>query len=84
MDVNSAFLNGFVKEEVYVEQPPCFEDSKHPYHVYKLNKALHCPKQTSKAWYERLRFFLTKNGFTRGHIDTTFFRKDYTCVNICK
>jgi hypothetical protein len=41
MDVKSAFLNGPIKEEVYVEQPPGFEDSEHPSHVYKLSKALY-------------------------------------------
>ena len=41
MDVKSAFLNGFIKEEVYVSQPPDFEDHQHPNHVYKLNKALY-------------------------------------------
>jgi len=44
MDVKSAFLNGVTSEEVYVKQPPCFEDLKHPSHVYKLKKSLvaHC------------------------------------------
>jgi hypothetical protein len=41
MDVKSAFLNGLIKEEVYVEQPPGFEDSEFPNHVYKLSKALY-------------------------------------------
>ena len=41
MDVKSTFLNGFVKEEVYVEQPPLFENDKLPNHVYKLKKALY-------------------------------------------
>ena len=41
MDVKSAFLNGFIQEEVYVEQPPGFEDFEKPNHVYKLQKALY-------------------------------------------
>ena len=41
MDVKSAFLNGYIKEEVYVEQPPGFEDHKHPDHVFKLTKILY-------------------------------------------
>jgi hypothetical protein len=45
MDVKSAFLNGPIKEEVYVEQPPDFEDSEYPSHVYKLSKALYGLKQ---------------------------------------
>jgi hypothetical protein len=44
MDVKSAFLNGPIKEEVYVEQPPDFEDSEYPTHVYKLSKALYVLK----------------------------------------
>nr|GEV31987.1 hypothetical protein [Tanacetum cinerariifolium] len=50
MDVKSAFLNGFINEEVYVAQPPGFIDFEKPDHVYKLNKALHGLKQTPKAW----------------------------------
>jgi hypothetical protein len=51
MDVKSAFLNGPIKEEVYVEQPPGFESEEHPNHVYKLHKALYGLKQASRAWY---------------------------------
>ena len=41
MDVKSAFLNGYIKEEVYVEQPPGFKDYKYLDHVFKLSKALY-------------------------------------------
>jgi hypothetical protein len=58
MDVKSAFLNGPIKEEVYVEQPPGFEDSEYPNYVYKLSKALYGLKQAPRAWYECLRDFL--------------------------
>ena len=71
MDVKSAFLNGFIKEEVYVEQPPGFESVDFPQHVYKLNKALYGLKQAPRAWYERLSSFLLENGFQRGKVDTT-------------
>jgi hypothetical protein len=57
MDVKSAFLDGPIKEEVYVEQPPGFEDSEYPNHVYKLSKALYGLKQAPRAWYECLRDF---------------------------
>ena len=58
MDVKSAFLNGPIKEEVYVEQPPGFQDSEYPNHVYKLSKAFYGLKQAPRAWYECLRDFL--------------------------
>jgi hypothetical protein len=75
MDVKSAFLNGPIKEEVYVEQPPSFEDSDYPNHVYKLSKALYGLKQDPRAWYECLRDFLITNGFKVGKADPTLFTK---------
>jgi hypothetical protein len=75
MDVKSAFLNGPIKEEVYVEQPPGFEDSEYPNHVYKLSKALYGFKQAPRAWYECLRDFLITNGFKVGKADHTLFTK---------
>ena len=77
MDVKSAFLNGFIKEEVYVEQPPGFEHEEFSNHVYKLNKALYGLKQAPRAWYERLSSFLINKGFSRGKIDTTLFIKNH-------
>jgi hypothetical protein len=75
MDVKSAFLNGPIKEEVYVEQPLGFEDTEYPTHVYKLSKALYGLKQGSRAWYECLRDFLITNGFKVGKADPTLFTK---------
>jgi hypothetical protein len=75
MDVKSAFLNGPIKEEVYVEQPPGFEDSEYPNHVTKLSKALYGHKQAPRAWYECLRDFLITNGFKVGKADPTLFTK---------
>ena len=60
MDVKSAFLNGFINEEVYVEQPPGFQSFNFPNHVFKLKKALYSLKQAPRAWYERLSKFLLK------------------------
>jgi hypothetical protein len=75
IDVKSAFLNGLINEEVYVEQPPGFEDSVYPTHVYKLSKALYGLKQAPRAWYECLRDFLITNGFKVGKADHTLFTK---------
>jgi hypothetical protein len=75
MDVKSAFLNEPIKEEVYVEQPPGFEDSEYPNHVYKLLKALYGLKQFPRAWYECLKDFLITNGFKVEKVDPTLFTK---------
>jgi hypothetical protein len=50
MDVKSAFLNGPIKEEVYMEQPHGFEDDRYPNHVYKLSKALYGFKEEPRAY----------------------------------
>jgi hypothetical protein len=73
MDVKSAFLNGPIKEEVYVEQPPGFEDCRYPDHVYMLSKALYRLKQAPRAWYECLRDFIISNAFKVGKADPTLF-----------
>ncbi|GJW22644.1 retrovirus-related pol polyprotein from transposon TNT 1-94, partial [Tanacetum coccineum] len=75
MDVKSAFLNGFINEEVYVAQPPGFIDFKKPDHVYKLKKALYGLKQAPKAWYDRLKAFLIKHEYKIGMVDNTLFTK---------
>ena len=75
MDVKSAFLNGYIVEEVYVEQPPGFQDHKYPNYVFKLKKALYGLKQAPRAWYDRLSKFLLQNGFSIGKVDTTLFTK---------
>jgi hypothetical protein len=73
MDVKSAFLNGVLQEEVYVEQPKGFQDPHHPDHVYKLKKALYGLKQAPRAWYEHLTTYLLTKGFNRGQADRTLF-----------
>jgi hypothetical protein len=75
MDVKSAFVNGTIKEEVYVEQPLGFEDQEYPNNVYKLHKVLYGLKQAPRAWYECLRDFLTQNGFKIGKTDSTLFTR---------
>src|SRR3954467_8508474 len=69
MYVKSAFLNGEIEEEVYVMQPPGFEDSNNPEMVYKLHKGLYGLKQAPSAWYETLKDFLLKKGFKPGTTD---------------
>ncbi|CAM8887597.1 unnamed protein product [Rhodiola kirilowii] len=75
MDVKSAFLNGFLNEEVFVAQPKGFEDPHHPASVYHLKKALYGLKQAPRAWYERLTVFLVDHGYVRGGVDKTLFVK---------
>nr|GEZ45545.1 hypothetical protein [Tanacetum cinerariifolium] len=75
MDVKTTFLNGILKEEVYVAQPPGFVSKKYPDHVYALDKALYDLKQAPRAWYDVLSKFLIDSGFQKGSIDTTLFIK---------
>ncbi|GKA42418.1 putative ribonuclease H-like domain-containing protein [Tanacetum coccineum] len=75
MDVKSAFLYGKIKEEVYVCQPPGFEDPEFPDRVYKVEKALYGLHQAPRAWYETLSTYLLDNGFQRGQIYKTLFIK---------
>nr|GEV63991.1 hypothetical protein [Tanacetum cinerariifolium] len=76
MDVKTAFLNGPLKEEVYVAQPDGFVDPDHPEKVYRLRKALYGLKQAPRAWYDKLSKFLTSKGFTKGQsIDTPMATK---------
>jgi hypothetical protein len=75
MDVKNAFLNGPIKKEVYVEQPPNFESEEHHNHVYKLQKTLYGLKQAPRACYECLRYFLIENGFRIGKVDSTLFTR---------
>ncbi|GJV48609.1 putative ribonuclease H-like domain-containing protein [Tanacetum coccineum] len=75
MDVKSVFLYGKIEEEVYVCQPPGFEDPDFPDRVYKVEKALYGLHQAPRAWYETLSTYLLDNGFQRGKIDKTLFIK---------
>ena len=83
IDLKSVFLNGFINEEVYVEQPPSFTSFNFPNHVFKLKKTLYGLKQAPRAWYERLRKFLLENGFKMSKIDTTLFIKTNIYIYIC-
>ncbi|GJU09700.1 retrovirus-related pol polyprotein from transposon TNT 1-94 [Tanacetum coccineum] len=75
MDVKTAFLNGELKEEVYVSQPEGFVDQDNPSHVYKLKKALYGLKQAPRAWYDMLSSFLISQHFSKGAVDPTLFTR---------
>nr|GEZ44262.1 hypothetical protein [Tanacetum cinerariifolium] len=73
MDVKTAFLNGNLREEVYVSQPDGFVDPNNSNHVYKLKKVLCGLKQAPRAWYEMLSSFLISQDFSKGSVDPTLF-----------
>ncbi|GJR41188.1 retrovirus-related pol polyprotein from transposon TNT 1-94 [Tanacetum coccineum] len=73
MDVKTAFLNGNLREEVYVSQPDGFVDPDNPNHVYKLKKALYGLKQAPRAWYDMLSSFLISQDLSKGSVDPTLF-----------
>ncbi|GJS54493.1 retrovirus-related pol polyprotein from transposon TNT 1-94 [Tanacetum coccineum] len=75
MDVKSAFLYGRIEEEVYVCQPPGFEDLDFLDRVYKVKKVLYGLHQAPRAWYETLSTYLLDNKFQRGKFDKTLFIK---------
>ncbi|CAH9075913.1 unnamed protein product [Cuscuta europaea] len=74
MDVKSAFLNGDLEEEVYVEQSPGFIIPTQSSCVYKHRKTLYGLKQAPRAWYDTLSLFLVNHGFTKGKVDKTLFQ----------
>nr|GEX12574.1 retrovirus-related Pol polyprotein from transposon TNT 1-94 [Tanacetum cinerariifolium] len=73
MDVKIVFLNGNLREKVYVSQPNGFVDQDNPNHVYKLNKALYGLKQAPRMWYDMLSSFLISQDFSKGSVDPTLF-----------
>nr|GEW69380.1 hypothetical protein [Tanacetum cinerariifolium] len=73
MDVKTAFLNGNLREEVYVSQPDGFVDQDNPNHVYKLKKALYWLKQALRTWYDMLSSFLISQDFSKGSVDSKLF-----------
>ncbi|GKC32579.1 retrovirus-related pol polyprotein from transposon TNT 1-94, partial [Tanacetum coccineum] len=74
-DVKSAFLNGDLKEEVYVTQPPGFESKTKTVKVLRLNKALNGLKQAPRAWYSKINEFFHNNGFERSPHEPTLYNK---------
>ncbi|GJY11323.1 retrovirus-related pol polyprotein from transposon TNT 1-94 [Tanacetum coccineum] len=73
MDVKTEFLNGILREEVYVSQPDGFVDPDNPNHVDRLKKTLYGLKQAPRAWYDLLSSFLLSHGFSKGTVDPTLF-----------
>ena len=75
MDVKITFLNGVVKEEVYMEQPLGFEIHEKKTHVCKLKKALYGLKQAPRTWYSKIDSFLMSLGFTKSKEDSNLYFK---------
>nr|GEV14650.1 hypothetical protein [Tanacetum cinerariifolium] len=75
MDVKMAFLNGELKEEIYVSQQEGFVDQDNPSHVYKLKKAMYSLKQAPRAWYDMLPSFLLSQHFSKGAVDLTLLTR---------
>ena len=73
LDINNAFLQGHLSEDVYLSQPPGFVDLDNPSYLCKLNKAIYGLKQAPRAWYTELRQFLLSSGFHNSHADTSLF-----------
>ena len=75
MDVNTAFLNGLIEEEVYIKQPQGFKTDDREYYVCRLKKALYGLKQAPKTWYRRIDGFLMSLGFTKSKEDSNLYYK---------
>ncbi|XP_059629701.1 GDSL esterase/lipase 3-like [Cornus florida] len=73
LDVKSAFLNGVLKEDVYVEEPQGFVAKGEEEKVYKLKKALYCLKQAPRAWYSEIDSYFIKKGFQRSKSEPTLY-----------
>ncbi|KAM1485555.1 hypothetical protein TB1_036396 [Malus domestica] len=75
LDVKSAFLNGVLEEEVFVEQPQGFTNQEFPEKVYKLRKALYGLKQAPRAWYSEIDSYFIEKGFQKSPSEATLYTK---------
>src|SRR6185295_7842300 len=85
-DVKSAFLNGEIQEEVFVEQPDGFIKKGEESKVLRLNKALYGLKQASRAWYSKIDDFFINNGFDRSENEPTLYvrkEKEKRFIVVC-
>jgi len=73
IDIQNAFLHGFLSEDVYMVQPPGFTNPNYPQHVCKLHKALYGLKQSPRAWFSRLSEKLIQLGFIGSKVDSSLF-----------
>ena len=73
MDVKTAFLNGIIEEEVYIEHPEGFEIFNSESHVCQLNRALYGLKQAPRAWYTQINNYFTGLGFTKSEVDANLY-----------
>lgn len=74
LDINQAFLQGTLTDEVYMAQPPRLVDQDLPDHVCRLKKAIYGLKQAPRAWYMELKNFLLQSGFLNSFVDASLFR----------
>ena len=81
-DISNAFLHGFLKEEVFMQQPPGYVDSHFPSHVCKLHKSLYGLKQDPRAWFDRFTSQLLHLGFVASLADPSLFIYHYDHTTI--
>ncbi|KAD2393870.1 hypothetical protein E3N88_40847 [Mikania micrantha] len=89
LDVKTAFLNGELTDEIYVQQPEGFIVKGKEGKVYKLRKALYGLKQAPRAWYSKIDGYFLKNGFVRSYSEPTLYIKEsqdqgtmYVCLYV--
>jgi hypothetical protein len=88
IDIQNAFLHGFLEEDIYMKQPPGFVDKTHPNYICKLDKSLYGLKQTPRAWFSRLSKKLVSLGFSLSKVDVSLFifsqaKSLYVYAHIC-